>query len=390
MLTRRQIHQQSRGQRVTNQVIGVTGCLAEMPSEFPLNYPENAGNMIHARAPLEMFPGAVYSETTSPRWGRGSNFRTWANENATHVVITLANFLRVNDADGAPYAAFHRQLQGFDSELVIFGLGAQAPQADLEGASMPPEAIELMRYLGDRCRVIGVRGEFTRKVFAHFAGVENTYITGCPSLFSRPNAFRTLRENSEVRKPGLRAYAGTVYHRDDETKMLVDSILRQQFLIEPVNRFNHDLHLASLRNPETATIPWYLEGPIKREDSPLTRERVLNYYAKFYRLFRNADAWYQFNEELDSRTDGSRFHVNMASVLSGVPAVWLTHDSRTAEMVEFLHLPNLPLADATNMTPEEIASSYDPTDLFDNIHSLFANFNAFLANFDLPSLTLDF
>ncbi|WP_259285470.1 hypothetical protein [Escherichia coli] len=36
--------------------IGVIGCLPELPVDFPLLMPENSGNMIHAEAPLRMFP----------------------------------------------------------------------------------------------------------------------------------------------------------------------------------------------------------------------------------------------------------------------------------------------------------------------------------------------
>lgn len=366
--------------------IAVTGCLPTMPNAFPLHFPENAGNMIHARAPLEMFPQAVYSGAPRHPWGPNETFTTWVNKSATHVIITLANFLQVGTEDGAPFAAFQRQLESFDAELVIFGLGAQAQNSSLEGATMPQEAIDLMAYLGNRCRAIGVRGDFTRSVFKHFAGVENTFITGCPSLFSRPHALRELRSNSKGRRPGLRAYAGTVYHRDNETKMLIDSILSHQFLIEPVNRFNHQMHLEALLTPESAEFPWYLRSAITDTNHRLTPERVKYYYSTYYRLFRDAEAWYDFNREYVALTYGSRFHVNMASVLAGVPAIWLTHDSRTAEMVDFLHLPSLPLESATNMTPEEIARTYDPTDFFDHIQSKFTNFSDFLEIFDLPRL----
>lgn len=39
--------------------IGVIGCLPELPLEFPVEKPENSGNMIHAQAPLRMFDNAA-------------------------------------------------------------------------------------------------------------------------------------------------------------------------------------------------------------------------------------------------------------------------------------------------------------------------------------------
>lgn len=363
--------------------IAVTGCLSTMPFSFPLDYPENAGNMIHARAPLEIFPEAVSSDTRCPPWANTSSFQSWVSKYASHVIVTLANFLRVNDTDGTPYRAFQNQLENLDAELVIFGLGAQATSTDLEGTSMPSEAIDLMKYLGERAKVIGVRGEFTKEVFRHFAGVENTFVTGCPSLFSRPQMINKLWNNIKNKKRGLPSYAGTVYHRDNETKMLCDAIRRDQFLIEPVNKFNHQLFLDSYLAPDKPQIPWYLKPKIN--DGTLSENLILSYFSKYYRLFRDADTWYKFNEDFVRFTYGSRFHVNMASVLSGVPALWLTHDTRTLEMVDFLHLPSLSLDEACQMSPEEIENSYDSTEFFDNIEGLFENFRNFLDVFDLPT-----
>ena len=41
--------------------IAVTGCATSLPSEFPMEFPENAGNMVHANAPFEMFPNCIHS-----------------------------------------------------------------------------------------------------------------------------------------------------------------------------------------------------------------------------------------------------------------------------------------------------------------------------------------
>ena len=36
---------------------------------------------------------------------------------------------------------------------------------------------------------------------------------------------------------------------------------------------------------------------------------------------------------------GSRFHGNMMAFQNGIPTLWVNHDSRTKELLEFLHLP---------------------------------------------------
>lgn len=370
--------------------VAVTGCLPKLPVDFPIEMPENAGNMIHAQAPMRMFSGAVFSGDRNRPWGAGSSFRNWVNNESTHLVVTLANIFRLNREDGSSLARFQRSLESYDSELVVFGLGVQAPDTKLEDKFLSKEAIELMQYLGERCKVVGVRGEYTQKVFSHFAGVKNTYVTGCPSLFSRPEAIGETYQNWKNRKSGLRSYAGTNFSNDAERNMLATSIENRQYLVEPVSKANHSFFLDAIQGkPEDKmVIPYYLKGKVKNGE--LTIAQIADYYSRYYRLFRNTDAWREFYQEHVAFSYGSRFHVNMASLLAGVPAMWLTHDARTSELVEFLHLPNMQLEEASYLAPEEIEERYDPTEFFDEISSLFENFNNYLEICGLPPQELDF
>ncbi|MEX5277885.1 polysaccharide pyruvyl transferase family protein [Kocuria sp. CPCC 205261] len=370
--------------------IAVMGCLPTMPEAFPLEYPENAGNMIHGRAPFAMFDDCVFYQDTRFRLSGYTKFAEFANACCSHLVVTIANLLLIGDTDGSKYASFQHFLESIDIPIVVFGLGAQSKTHDLQNASMPSEAVALMQYLGKRCEVVGVRGPFTKEVFRHFAEVTNVYVTGCPSFFQRPEKFADLREAVRSGKLGRPSYSGTVLHREDETEMLIDAIEQDTFLVEPVNKFNHAFHLACARGDTDPEIPWYLRkhvGPDKR----LSRRTVSEYYRANYRLFRHTQEWYAFNTECVSYTYGTRFHVNMASILSGVPAVWVTHDSRTDELTDFLHLPSVPLETATQMTTADYPSLFSQyEELFDNLSDLYANFNEYLSIFELPTLTLKF
>ena len=274
--------------------------------------------------------------------------------------------------------------------MVIFGLGVQSKTQSLDDAIVTPAAIDLMQYLGERCRVVGVRGEFTKQVFAHFAGVENTYVTGCPSLYSHPSGVKKMYHAWKHGKSGLRAYAGTNYSDEVERQMLFESTQRNQFLVEPVSKANFEFFLdanANVNAPDMR-VPYYLKRYIKNDQT--TVQDLADYYSKYFRLFRNIDTWLEFYQDQVSFSYGSRFHVNMASLLAGVPALWLTHDARTSELVEFMHLPSLAIADAAQMSPEEIQQAWDPEDFFDNIHGLYDNFNEYLGIFGLPPVYLDF
>lgn len=372
-----------------NVQVGYLGCKPELPNSFPLDFPENSGNMIHARAPKEIFPQSVYAYDRFPA---GTSFRKWVNESATHLIVTLANTIRLGKESLPGLLRLRDTLEQYDAKIVVFGMGVQAPSTDLSEVSIAPEAVELMQYLGERCEVVGVRGKFTQDVFAKFAGVSNTFVTGCPSLFSKPDAVGKLYENYKRGKEGRPAFNGTYFHRENEKALLVRAIQEKNFLVEPVNKHNHRFFLESMgvtsTSEEPTGIPYFLKAPLKA--GLLEESQIYDYYRSCYRLFRQAEPWYSFLEEMVSFSFGSRFHGNMAAYLAGVPSLWLTHDARTEELVNFLHLPNLALDSAVEMSTQEIIDHYDPEDFFDNVRSLFANFNAYLDIFGLPEVKLKF
>jgi hypothetical protein len=95
---------------------------------------------------------------------------------------------------------------------------------------------------------------------------------------------------------------------------------------------------------------------VKRFINKNSKEEFLdikNYFETRYQLFRTTREWYRFNKEFLSFSYGTRFHVNMAALISGKPAIWFTHDERTKELTEFMHLPSLDIEDANKLNLNE-------------------------------------
>ncbi|WP_171013206.1 polysaccharide pyruvyl transferase family protein [Microbacterium sp. 2FI] len=340
--------------------------------------------MIHGNAPFEMFPEAVFYKDR--RFGPGGkNFAKYVNDECSHLIVTVANFFKLNDEDGARYSRFQGFLEKIEAPIVIFGLGAQAPSQELDG-SLPDEAIDLMKFLGDRSELVGVRGSFTADMFEHFAGVSNTFVTGCPSFFSRPDAFPRLAEALKTDREGRAAYNGTTYHDPLESDMLVQAIQEDSHLVEPVNRFSTAYANSLQRNEEAPPFPWFLKRPVK--EGKLTHAQLEDYFSRRFRIFRDPASWYNFNSESVGFSYGTRFHANMASLLSGVPAVWVTHDSRTEELTKVLRVPAVPKESVSSLSSEEIRSMMDYKPMFDGLGELFANFNAYLEAHKLPLVSL--
>lgn len=372
--------------------IAAGGIAQEMVDDFPYS-DENAGNMIHGVAPFEMFNNAV--DVRRSGWRKYYQAKLpidFINEHCSHYIFSCANFIQFEnhtDRKRAAYASLQNALEPVTVPLVIFGLGAQAPASgEINREDLPDEAIEFMKFLGEKCEVISVRGEFTARVFRELAGVENTMVTGCPSFFQRPEAFGELKQYLKSRRRGSQFYNATHLRSVPEKALIRRAIMDDQFWLEVHDADIHRFAVQSLRDPELAEVPatlrWLLEGT-----SPeITRAQLVDYFSRRYRLFRDVRPWYQFNKEHVSLSYGTRFHGNMAALLAGRPGLWLTHDSRTAELTRTLHLPNVTVQDAVSMSNEDLVNAADFTETFDALPELFATFNEYLSAYGLPKRVL--
>jgi len=357
--------------------IGVMGCNIDLPPSFPKDFKDNAGNMIHANAPLGMFQGCHHS-TKTPR------FANFVNESCSHLILTLANSVRLGEEEHVRYHSLMKFLSQINKPVVIFGLGAQGnSEEDLE-AGLPDATIKYLQFLDEKAAVIGVRGEFTKRVIEEYAGVKKAFVTGCPSLFSPQDLVRRLR--AKVTVTGARpAYAGTHFFKPLEREMMGKAIRGSNYFIEPVNKLIHNFHEELHQGPVPQNnFPYFIRTVQKTFD--IEDHVVESYFKNNYRLFRDLPTCLRFLEKYVSFTYGTRFHVNMASYLSGRPAMWITHDTRTQELIDYFKLPHMNLQDASQRLPDEIGAAIDLEPFYDNYGTVTRRFNEFLSIAGLPKL----
>lgn len=376
-------------------MIGVTGIQNSLPATFPLESHENSGNMIHGDVPFQLFDEVFLAINRDwPGYKTGDRFKDFVNEKCTHVIITCANMFRANDFGEnirKRYVKLVEMLSGYEKPVILFGLGVQAKEQDLSKVKFPPEAIEAMKTIAEKATAVSVRGEFTLSVLRKFGGVENAFVTGCPSFFSRPDSFAALKTNIDALRinefPRF-AFSGTHHASESEQSMLLKSIAGNGFFIEPQERANYKFYKDILDNPGTATAPEYFNRLLSGPSPKIGRDELCNYVAQRLRLFRDIKPWKEFNAEFVDYTFGTRFHVNMASMLDGKPALWVTHDSRTSELADALHLPAMDVKRAGQLSIDELIAATDYEPLFANLDSLFERFNKFLDAAKLPRVSV--
>lgn len=358
-----------------------------MPTGFPVSSAQNSGNMVHSRAPVEMFPNSVTSDVYGFKSDGFNSFIDFVNERCEAVIVPMANTIRLGEDKDARAPGTAKSLSRFKVPIVIFGLGAQAPTTNIDDFELGPGMTELIRFLSENAAAISVRGEFTRQVFEKYGSTDRVFTTGCPSFYSHPEAFQLLKDRLERGvAPRRAAFSGTQHQKRGPQRQLHRALDEDLFLIEPVNAQLHKFYLDCVADEQGATPPPFLASILDREGWDLAR--LKSYMVRRYRLFRDMDSWLEFNRESVDGTIGTRFHVNMASLLSGVPAKWIVHDSRTQELCQRLSLPHVSEHELGNLPYREHLARANFEPLFASLTDNFNYFNEFLRAGGLPQISV--
>ena len=231
--------------------------------------------------------------------------------------------------------------------MFCFGLGSQLlPEQEV---LLKPGTERFLRLVSERSGSIGVRGAFTAEVLWNL-GIRNLSIVGCPSLLSlgASQLERLARERPTLTKfcvnfsNNVRLHSmGAAAMKSSENDLFRRCISENSYYI--------------LQNevPEISFLEAILAGQNDRAEACLDRicasfavssdkEDVRKYLAQRLRIFFNIPDWTACTSTM-SASIGSRFHGNIAALMSGVPALFLVHDMRTRELCEFFHLPHVML-----------------------------------------------
>lgn len=356
---------------------------------------DNSGNAIHAEAPFSFWDNGKGEVIDARQLRNRSSFGfeqviEFANQNATHYVLSAANFILFEDMSEQrrnAYKDLRSALEKLTIPLVVLGMGVQAPRRwNPTDHKLPQEAIDFMAFLGEKCEQISVRGEFTASIFRDYAGVKNTIVTGCPSFFQRPQAFAELRAFLTSKRHGNVAYNMTNYRKPAEQLLMRRAISADNFWVGVTKDDLYRFVVEANRNFELAAVPSNMHFLFEQSEQAITRDQVANYFTRRYRRFSDANSWTEFNREQVRFSYGTRFHGNMSALISGKPALWIVHDSRTQEMVDALNLPHVTLTQATETSMHDLEQTLNYDKMFDGLSDRFRIFNKFLKLNNLPEI----
>lgn len=241
--------------------------------------------------------------------------------------------------------------------IVAFGIGAQAPR--YEPIPLSESSIRFLRVLGERAYSVGCRGSFTASVL-YDIGVKNVSPIGCPSLFRANNpGIRVDWPPERIDRIGFTTTRGF-------SPGYCDSIERATATqLDMLKRLSASFDLYVLSQGELAEKIFYYRAYDRIEEAKLSMKRSgwdlgqAPWLEELYwrRIFHGlSPADYETMVKQCDLVMGYRLHGNIMALSQGIPAIYVTYDSRTREIVDQLSIPHWDIMDGEDFSLERYLS----------------------------------
>lgn len=269
-------------------------------------------------------------------------------------------------------------LEKVNLNVVIMGIGIQAPSLDRLPKSKDVE--RLAKLLGERSKMVGVRGQITADLFEQY-GVHNVQIIGCPSIL------RHNTDNLHLHKPEwstLKSFGFTltrsyswIYQRDPVTFIDVQSRLIKELhalgRIGLITQVEKEEKAFAYRDPDamkTAEEQLRKSEWFDREMEEIYKTRSV--------FFGTRAVDYDMHVRNFDVVFGTRLHGNAMAAACSVPAITLTYDLRVKEVYDFWRLPAMPVEEAEHLSAREIYERADFEEFNQRIRFVYHNFREYL------------
>lgn len=343
-------------------VLGTSGRVRQ-PGRFD---PEALLSVLGANSGNLMFQYAASRIIDAPQRHIGLSDIPYSDRSALTgaqaLIWPAANHLR----RGADWSGLNGYLESANLPLVVLGLGAQGVGAETDD---PGPTIAAMRadpgvqrmadILRERAVFVSVRGTFSQAVCAGL-GLTDVVVLGCPSALLNPNP--TLGQSlaaglataRQMQAPQIAMTAAAPFEIALDTprraleRRLFGWALRHAGLYVQQSGGPAAMQAAGgqwhrISEADRASIAWVLD-PKAAADRATDPAAVWAHLRRHGRFYTAALPWIAAMGSRDLVL-GSRAHGTMAALAAGTPGVLISHDSRTSELAQTMHLPRLAAAD---------------------------------------------
>lgn len=276
--------------------------------------------------------------------------------------------------------------------MLAIGLGAQSKDNQII-PDVPENVIKWLNIIVENAPSdypnISVRGEFTKKVLDHINFKDQSIVLGCPSLFlnDEKNLGKIIEKNIATWPPKRIAISGgnPLNPRYEKVEAAFAKLITQH---QGAYIVQHPLEMIKMARGEFNDLD---NSMIKKTNNILTpeldRDNFYQWCRMRMRVFFDVYAWMEYLRGFDF-VFGTRIHGTMLALQAGVPALCITHDSRTQELCDTMNIPNISVneLDIDNLTLQSVVErlSFNSTEFDDNRKLLAHKYVTFLRKNKTP------
>jgi len=232
--------------------------------------------------------------------------------------------------------------------VVAFGIGAQAPR--YESVKVSKQTTRFLKIISERSDSIGCRGKFSASILNDM-GIKNVTPIGCPSIFRSNNPKLSIAwPPQQISRVGFTSTRGFSPGYCD------NALLATKFQLDTLKELDSKYETYVLSQGEMAEKIFfyraYEQMDRARESMRLSRWDLaeMPWLEKLYWrgvFFGTSPLEYENMVKYCDLLIGLRLHGNIIGLSLGIPAIYITYDSRTRELVEQFSIPSYDILDPT-------------------------------------------
>lgn len=356
---------QSAASRMSSKRIGVVGIPRRLPDAARESF-EDLYGAIGRNTGNYMFTEAMFRQLEGQVEPIGFGFDPdIVNAEFDAVAIPAANWLN----ESSDWTFLVERIERLTIPVVMIGVGLQVSSESTAKVRVHESALELVRAVAARSASISTRGEFTSD-WLRQQGFRNVVTTGCPSTYMKQSA-RSDGSGSglvlqSTRYGATRGFAASSGLNSQLFKLAAKHDIDMLYQSEP-----EELE-ALLLTAGAASLDRLDDGLLADTYGVQSDADARAYVTRRGQTFVELDSWSRWITHRSGQF-GTRLHGAILALNSGVPAVLAPHDSRTAEVARFAHIPTFTFDDKRDLSLPVIEEAIEMADMADYYATRSAN-----------------
>jgi polysaccharide pyruvyl transferase WcaK-like protein len=273
-----------------------------------------------------------------------------------YIFLRGSNYINTN----GKWDAITALLERTKVPVVAFGIGVQTP--DNAEVYVNESTERFLQLIASRSTSLAVRGALSVKALKSI-GIDNVRVIGCPTAFRhrKPTIRLNRIDSGEIENLGFTLRRKT--HGSTTLQRYLLRTLSEQYRTtifcagELEEKAIHYADQRLVADPE-ATLRTAIETLVAENWFYGPTDPLIDLYKRSLAVFETVQGFEAGLKAMDAVT-GFRLHGNLLALANGIPALYVTYDTRTREFVQTLGIPSI---DTRHMDKFSFRAAWDKAD----------------------------